>query len=65
MARALKSRSRKAGLPPGTLIHIGQKKADTQKITVMDYDEKGVQEYEVQDIQQCAAHGGIRSFGRS
>jgi magnesium transporter len=55
MARALKNRSRKAGLPPGTLIHIGQKKADTQKITVMDYDEKGVQEYEVQDIQQCAA----------
>jgi magnesium transporter len=55
MARALKSRSRKAGLPPGSLIHIGQKKADTQKITVMDYDEKGVQEYEVQDIQQCAA----------
>jgi magnesium transporter len=55
MARALKSRSRKAGLPPGSLIHIGQKKADTQKITVMDYDEKGARDYEVQDIQQCAA----------
>ena len=34
------SRSKKAGLPPGTLVHIGQKKVDVQKINVIDYDEK-------------------------
>ena len=33
MVRALKNRSSKTGLPPGTLVHIGQKKADVQKIT--------------------------------
>lgn len=55
MTRALKNRSPKAGLPPGTLIHIGQKKASVQKITVMDYDEKVVEEHEVHDIKECFA----------
>jgi len=53
MVRALKNRSSKTGLPPGTLVHIGQKKADVQKITVIDYDEKDLQEYEVQSVEQC------------
>jgi magnesium transporter len=48
------NRSRKAGLPPGTLVHIGQKKLDVQRISVVDYDESTVDEYEVEDIQrQC------------
>jgi magnesium transporter len=56
MARALMNRSRKAGMPPGTLVHIGQKKLDFQTIRVVDYDESGVHEYEVEDIQrQCIA----------
>tara|TARA_R110000787_G_scaffold59922_7_gene135834 strand:- start:1012 stop:2088 length:1077 start_codon:yes stop_codon:yes gene_type:complete len=29
--------SKKAGMPPGTLIHIGTKKSDTSKITIIDY----------------------------
>ena len=54
MARALMNRSKKAGLPPGTLVHIGQKKLDVQRISVVDYDESTVDEYEVEDIQrQC------------
>jgi magnesium transporter len=55
MVRALKNRSPKTGLPPGTLVHIGQKKADAQKITVIDYDEKEFQEYEPERIEQCFA----------
>jgi magnesium transporter len=48
------NRSKKAGLPPGTLVHIGQKKLDVQRISVVDYDESTVDEYEVEDIQrQC------------
>jgi len=34
-----KKRSKKAGLPPGTLIHIGEKKSDETKITIIDYNE--------------------------
>jgi magnesium transporter len=56
MSRVLVNRSRKAGMPPGTLVHIGQKKLDIQTIRVVDYDESGVHEYEVEDIQrQCIA----------
>ena len=33
-----KSISKKAGLPPGALIHIGSRKAKTAKITVLDYN---------------------------
>ena len=56
MARALMNRSKKAGMPPGTLVHIGQKRLDIQTISVLDYDESGVHEYDVEDIQrQCIA----------
>jgi magnesium transporter len=41
-----KKRSTKAGLPPGTLVHIGAKKG-TPRLTLMDYDASGVRESEV------------------
>lgn len=31
--------SKKAGLAPGTLVHIGEKKCDTTKVTVYEYSE--------------------------
>jgi magnesium transporter len=49
----IKKRSKKAGLPPGTLVHIGEKKAETPKITVMDYDEAHFQEKEIKAIEEC------------
>ncbi len=55
MPRLIKKRSRKAGLPPGTLIHVGEKKAETLKITVMDYDEAHFQEREIKTIEECFA----------
>ncbi|HVN23814.1 MAG TPA: magnesium/cobalt transporter CorA [Syntrophorhabdales bacterium] len=55
MNRGLVSRSKKIGMPPGTLVHIGQQKLDVQKISVLDYDESGVHEYEIEDVRgQCA-----------
>ena len=55
MPRVIKKRSRKAGLSPGTLIHIGEKKAETLKITVMDYDEAHFQEKEINTVEECFA----------
>ena len=46
-------RPKAAGLPPGTLVHIGEKKAETIRITVMDYDEQGFQEKQVASIEEC------------
>jgi len=53
MFRFLKKRSKKVGLPPGTLVHIGEKKIDTVKITIIDYDEGQFQEKEVKTIEEC------------
>jgi magnesium transporter len=35
--KLVQKRSKKTGLPPGTLVHIGEKKADTVAMTVFDY----------------------------
>ncbi len=55
MPRLIKRRSRKAGLPPGTLIHIGEKKVEALKITIMDYDEAHFQEKETKAVEECFA----------
>jgi len=53
MSKPIKKRSRKSGLPPGTLVHIGERKAETLKITVMDYDEAHFQEKETKAVEEC------------
>ncbi len=53
MPKLTKKRSKKAGLPPGSLVHIGEKKAETPKITIIDYDETHFQEKEVKTIDEC------------
>lgn len=53
MSRFFKKMSHKAGLPPGTLVHIGERKAEEVKITIMDYDQTAFQEKEVQTIEEC------------
>ena len=44
---------RKIGLPPGTLIHVGDKKPDHVKITLLDYDSQGLREKEPKSIEEC------------
>jgi len=53
MAKLIKKRSKKAGLPPGTLVHIGEKKVGEPKITIIDYDEANFQEREVKTVEEC------------
>jgi magnesium transporter len=48
-----KKRSSKAGLPPGTLIHVGEKKVESVRITFIDYDEQNFQEKQVSNIEEC------------
>jgi magnesium transporter len=47
MKKVVSKRSRKAGLPPGTLVHIGEQRTDTVRLTVFTYDEHGCQERSV------------------
>ena len=53
MSRIIKKISKKAGLPPGTLIHIGAKKAEKVRITIIDYDEAQFQEKEAKTVEEC------------
>ena len=47
MTTHTKKRSTKAGLPPGTLVHIGEKKASASSVTLLDYDTSSVRESDV------------------
>ena len=53
MPKLIKKRSEKAGLPPGSLVHIGEEKTQESKITIMDYDETHFQEKEIKTIEEC------------
>lgn len=52
MPNLIKKRSKKSGFPPGTLIHIGEKKSEILKITLMDYDEAAFQEKEIKNLEE-------------
>ncbi|MDQ1318166.1 MAG: magnesium transporter [Candidatus Poribacteria bacterium] len=53
MSRATKRRSKKVGLPPGTLVYTGDREAESVKITVIDYNEDHFQEHEVKSVEEC------------
>lgn len=55
MNKPTKRYSKKAGLPPGTLVHIGDKKIDKTRITVIDYDEDNFNETQISNIEECSA----------
>ncbi len=52
-SKRIKNNIKKAGLPPGTLVYTGQKKLESVKITVIDYDEQNFQEKQVTKIEDC------------
>ena len=53
MRRFIKKTSHKIGLPPGTLVHVGTKKTEKARITVIDYDEGNFEEKELKHIKDC------------
>src|SRR5574341_79802 len=53
MAASVNRRSKKAGLPPGTLIHVGEKKTEKVRIMVIEYDDAHIQEREAKTVEEC------------
>ena len=53
MPRTIKRRGKKAGLPPGTLVHVGERKVGKAKITIIDYDERHFEEKEAKSVEEC------------
>jgi magnesium transporter len=53
MPRFISKVSKKAGLSPGALVHVGKKKTEKARITIIDYDESQFQEKEAKTIEEC------------
>jgi magnesium transporter len=48
-----KKRSSKAGLPPGSPVHVGDTNPETSKITIIDYTPKKLKEKTVRSVREC------------
>jgi magnesium transporter len=53
MARLSKKRTKKAGLPSGTLVYTGEKRDEQVRIHVIDFDEANFQESELDSVDAC------------
>ncbi|MBN2244351.1 MAG: magnesium/cobalt transporter CorA, partial [Candidatus Aminicenantes bacterium] len=56
ISRIVKKRGKKIGQPPGTPVFVGERKEESIKITVLDYDETKFQEKELLSIEECCAY---------
>lgn len=52
MAPKKRQKPKRAGLPPGTLVHTGEKKTDKVRITIFDYDADHCTETEVHTAEE-------------
>jgi len=53
MVKFIKKISKTAGHIPGELIHVGEKRVDKVKISVIDYDDKNFQKKEINNIEEA------------
>ena len=52
-SKFIKKASRKAGMSPGTLVHVGEQKVEKTRITLISYDAKRLEEKELQRIEEA------------
>jgi magnesium transporter len=52
MSESLSYASEKSGLPPGSLVHVGEVHAHEHKISVVNYNKSTVQKHTVKSIQE-------------
>ncbi|MEZ5336250.1 MAG: hypothetical protein R2741_14000 [Methanolobus sp.] len=45
--------SKKAGMAPGSLIHVGDERTEKPVITLIDYDRDNYQEKIVENVEEC------------
>ncbi len=54
--RVMKRRAKKVGLPPGSLVYLGDKPKGTTKITLFDYVDGELTEREIEQPDECAVY---------
>ncbi|NIM04979.1 MAG: magnesium/cobalt transporter CorA [Armatimonadetes bacterium] len=55
MRKLLTRSTKKIGLPPGALVHVGEKRTETVRISVLDYDEHHIEEKTQSTLDECLA----------
>ena len=53
MSRLIKKHSKSSGLQPGTIVFVGERKAEKIRIRIMDYDATNLEEKEASSIEAC------------
>ncbi|MGD9032198.1 MAG: magnesium/cobalt transporter CorA [Desulfobacteraceae bacterium] len=53
MLGMMKKFSKRPGLAPGTLVHVGEKKVEEIRIRMIDYDETHLEERELDSLDEC------------
>jgi magnesium transporter len=53
LRKLIRRTSKKTGLPPGALVHVGERKVKTPKITIFDYHEDHLEQREATSIDEC------------
>ncbi|MFW6145919.1 MAG: magnesium/cobalt transporter CorA [Planctomycetota bacterium] len=53
MRKLIRSQSTKRGLPPGTPVFVGERRAETPAITLIDYDASELHERRVDGVDAC------------
>jgi magnesium transporter len=55
MSKLMRARAKKAGLPPGSLVHIGEPQTGAVKLTLVKYGEAEYKETPCASLQDCLA----------
>ncbi len=53
MPKSFRRMARKAGMPPGSLVYMGEKEALPAKITITRYNEQNIVERQLEDFTEC------------
>ena len=53
--RISSKRSKKTGLPPGTIVFVGEKRSEKVKLSVINYDGASFQEKEVRNVEEAVS----------
>lgn len=53
MSKFIKRVSKTIGLAPGSLVHVGEKKQEKPRISIIDYDQENFKEKEAKSEEEC------------
>jgi magnesium transporter len=53
MLKLFHKTSNKIGLPPGTLVYVGEQKVERTKVSIIDYSETGLEEIVAKSYEEC------------